>query len=52
MPIRTGRPQWAVPFAVCFADRDIASETEAEAFSEERGERELIIAGVTRRLSR
>lgn len=29
MPIGAGRAQWAMPFAVSLADRDIADEAEA-----------------------
>jgi hypothetical protein len=50
MSVWASRSQWAVAFAVGFADGDIAGKAEAEALAEERCEGELVIAGVARRL--
>lgn len=44
----TGRAQRAVAFTVGLANRDIAGETEAEAFADEGSEGEIIEAWVAR----
>lgn len=52
MSVWAGRAQRAVAFAVGLANRNIAGETEAEAFADEGSEGEVIKAWVARGFGR